>query len=112
MKYEFCAGDYIRMGDLSGYLTSCGYILGEYRLTFMLDDGEERGWRGQISELPSNITRIGRYQFTSENKPISKIDRDRWGTTGSAVLDKIDELVDAVNELRMREGAGESNDQS
>lgn len=99
MKYEFRIGDYIRVGEQSGYLTSCSHTFGEYRFTFVLDDGKERGWSGLISELPSNITRIGQYRFDQENKPISKIDRDRWGTTGNAVLDKIDELVDAVNRL-------------
>lgn len=99
MKYEFHVGDYIRVGEQSGYLTSCSHTFGEYRFTFVLDDGKERGWSGLIGELPSNITRIGQYRFDQESRHISKIDRDQWGTTGSAVLDKIDELVDAVNRL-------------
>lgn len=98
MKYEFRIGDYIRVGEQSGYLTSCSHTFGEYRFTFVLDDGKERGWSGLISELPSNITRIGQYEFTKKAQ-VAKIGKLAYAEE-TAMLWKLNELVDAVNELR------------
>lgn len=100
MKYEFHAGDYIRMGDQSGYVTSYRKTFDGDRFTFRLDDGKEFGWTGPISALPGNITQIGRYHFDPAKGRIQKIERDKYmGVQGSVVLDKIDELVEAVNRL-------------
>lgn len=97
MKYEFRIGDYIRVGEQSGYLTSCNHTFGEYRFTFVLDDGKERGWSGPISELPSNITRIGQYEFTKKAQA-AKIDKLAHAEE-TAMLWKLNELVDAVNRI-------------
>lgn len=97
MKYEFRIGDYIRVGEQSGYLTSCNHTFGEYRFTFVLDDGKERGWSGPISELPSNITRIGQYEFTKKAQA-AKIDKLAYAEE-TAMLWKLNELVDAVNRI-------------
>lgn len=104
MKYEFHVGDYIRVGEQSGYLTSCSHTFGEYRFTFVLDDGKERGWSGPISELPSNITRIGQYEFTKKAQA-AKIGKLAYAEE-TAMLWKLNELVDAVNELRDAQKGG------
>ena len=106
MKYEFHVGDYIRVGEQSGYLTSCSHTFGEYRFTFVLDDGKERGWSGLIGELPSNITRIGQYDFAKKDRieqiPMPSI-TDTWSHERS-IISKVNELVDAVNRLKEKIG--------
>lgn len=101
MKYEFHAGDYVRIGDQSGYVMSYRKTFEGDRFNFHLDDGKEFGWTGPISALPGNITQIGQYHFDPTKGHIQKIERDKYmGVQGSVVLDKIDELIDVVNWMK------------
>ena len=76
---------------------------------FQWDDGTQSGWSGNIQELPHNFNRIGQYDFTKKDEgKIEKIDVKKAGSVftrrETAIIDtisnKINELVEAVNELR------------
>lgn len=110
MKYEFHAGDYIECFDGSiGYLTkeetwhsgtvgndvvhlqgsttfdaSCGFT--PFTITIPLSD------------ISKYFNRIGQYDFTKPKPPkeIERLNNCKWNSTTA----KINELVDAVNELR------------
>lgn len=118
MKYDFRVGDYVE--DVTGRV---GYIQsicqceqckarGFYEPFVLYTDGNsdcitvyeyEKGFPG--------YKRIGQYDFTKEDKdeiePLIYNNTPDWDD--SLILDKINELVDAVNELRMRD-AKESKD--
>ena len=99
MKYEFHVGDYVETkGGAIGYISNdkdlwwrCankadGYDVGfEYNLT-----GREDGF----------YKRIGKYDFTKPE--VKKIEHFEYNHlfSGELITAKINELVDAVNELR------------
>ena len=120
MKYKFHVGDYVVFTDGNGKHT--GYVISYYNypirnvhsFTFEFDDGTHFGWSGNIYDLPHNITRIGAYDFTKkEKKKIELIsdcnknifnnaikpDNQLVRTVSDDILNKINELVDAVNKL-------------
>lgn len=117
MNYKFHVGDYVVFTDGNGKHT--GYVISYYNypirnvhsFTFEFDDGTHFGWSGNIDDLPHNITRIGVYDFTKkEKKKIESLDYSPFVDSSlkqfSALKDKINELVDAVNELRDKEDEG------
>lgn len=132
MNYEFHVGDYAAYntndGTHTGYVKK--YIhpafSNEYCFIFQWDNGKQLGWSGSIEELPHNFVRIGAYDFTKkEKKKIEQLEKDlpiemkvgdkvaimkqyvdgNYNTIiySSKMIDKINELVDAVNELRDKE---------
>ena len=124
MNYKFHVGDYVGFTDGNGKHT--GHVISYYNypitnvhsFTFEFDDGTHFGWSGNIKDLPRNITRIGAYDFTKKEKkkiePISdcnkhifanaiKPDNQLVRTVSDDILNKINELVDAVNELMDKE---------
>lgn len=124
MKYDFRVGDYVE--DVTGRV---GYIQsicqceqckarGFYEPFVLYTDGNsdyitayeyENGFPG--------YKRIGQYDFTEKDEskiePLDYTERTLCETSSGAILrsymKKINELVDAVNELRMRD-AKESKD--
>lgn len=132
MNYKFHVGDYVGFTDGNGKHT--GHVISYYNypirnvhsFTFEFDDGTRFGWRGNIDDLPRNITRIGAYDFTKkekkkiehleENLPIEgrlkdkTVELKQYLGDGYAtfiyngkMINKINELVDAVNKLRDKE---------
>ena len=120
MNYKFHVGDYVGFTDGNGKHT--GYVISYYNypitkvhsFTFKFDDGTYFGWSGNIDDLPRNITRIGTYDFTKkEKKKIMRLSEDdSWLTFRNTnkvnvnlcyIIRRINELVDAVNELRDKE---------
>jgi hypothetical protein len=105
MKYEFHVGDYVETkGGATGYVSdnkelwwrcttpSDGYKVGDYSII-----GIETG----------NYNHIGKYDFTKpEVKKIEKLTYEEsyingyQVLTGRKLIDKINELVYSVNELR------------
>ena len=103
MNYEFHVGDYVEtVGGAKGYICdankdwwyctnaddeySVGYV---YRIV--------RLGRGGIHEC---YNRIGAYDFTKkEKKKIENITKPQWSMPVEDLIDKINELVDAVNLL-------------
>ena len=101
MKYEFHVGDYVEMKN-----GRYGYITEIHRSTFQfhligLDP------KLVVMQYPlydsyrlygNNFNRIGQYDFTKpeNSKEIERLNNCNWNSTAA----KINELVDAVNELR------------
>ena len=103
MNYEFHVGDYVETaGGAKGYICdankdwwyctnaddeySVGYV---YRIV--------RLGRGEIHEC---YNRIGAYDFTKkEKKKIENLTKPQWSMPVEDLIDKINELVDAVNLL-------------
>ena len=98
MKYEFHVGDYVE--TIGGFV---GWI---YRIR---DDGyiwvsnkDIASCSYRIPEELKYFNRIGQYDFTKKDKgkiePLEYNGSPDWDD--SLLLDKINELVEAVNELR------------
>lgn len=124
MNYEFHVGDYVETVD-----GRIGYIDGIYTLTDSISwicihakSNDQLGAYSQTftpqSRVEAHFLRIGAYDFTKKEKkkiePISdcnkhifanaiKSDNQLVRTVSDDILNKINELVDAVNELRDKE---------
>lgn len=120
MNYKFHVGDYVCFTD--GNSKHTGYVISYYNypitnihlFAFEFDDGTHFRWSGNINDLPRNITRIGAYDFTKKEKKkiemISECNRSIFANTikpenhiarmvSNDIIDKINELVNAVNKL-------------
>ena len=105
MKYEFHVGDYVETRDGKiGYI----YYFRPNVLVFKTPDGGQYeistdvlDWSGH----PENVfKRIGTYDFTKkEKKKIENITKPQWSMPVEDLIDKINELVDAVNRLKDKE---------
>ena len=97
MKYEFRVGDYVETkGGATGYVSDNKELW--WRCTNK-SDGYEVGFEYNISGIEKgNYNRIGKYDFTKPENPkeIERLNNCNWNSTAA----KINELVDAVNELR------------
>ena len=101
MNYEFHVGDYVETRDGKvGYI----YYFRPNVLVFKTPDGGQYeistdvlDWSGH----PENVfVRIGAYDFTKkEKKKIENITKPQWSMPVEDLIDKINELVDAVNLL-------------
>lgn len=107
MKYEFHVGDYVEAKANSfGYINCadndevswyCVYDADGYRA------GEEYYVAGiEGNELSRYYNRIGQYDFTKPEHP-KEITKLNPGWRGDEAYRKINELIDAVNELRKEE---------
>ena len=99
MKYEFRVGDYVETkGGATGYVSDNKELW--WRCT-KKSDGYEVGFEYNISGIEKgNYNRIGKYDFTKPENPkeIERLNNCNWNSTAA----KINELVDAVNELRKK----------
>ena len=105
MNYEFHVGDYVETRDGKvGYI----YYFRPNVLVFKTQDGGQYeistdvlDWSGH----PENVfKRIGTYDFTEkEKKKIENITKPQWSMPVEDLIDKINELVDAVNKLMEKE---------
>ena len=103
MNYEFHVGDYVETaGGAKGYI--CDANKDWWRCT-NADDEYSVGYvyrivrlgRGGIHEC---YNRIGAYDFTKkEKKKIKNLVKPQWSMPVEDLIDKINELVDAVNLL-------------
>lgn len=102
MKYEFHIGEYVetKCGAI-GYIS---YISNDKELWWLCtnkSDGYEVGVEYSIIGIEKgNYNRIGNYDFTKpeNSKEIERLNNCNWNSTAA----KINELVDAVNELRKK----------
>ena len=109
MNYEFHVGDYVETRDGKvGYI----YYFRPNVLVFKMPDGEQHAIDTDVLDWgnhPENVfKRIGAYDFTKkEKKRIEQLDYivTETGTIYqlSALKNKINELVDAVNKLMEKE---------
>ena len=97
MKYEFHVGDYVE--------TKCGatgYVSDDKELWWRCAnkaDGYDVGFEYNLIGIEDGFyKRIGKYDFTKPENPkeIERLNNCNWNSTAA----KINELVDAVNELR------------
>ena len=101
MNYEFHVGDYVETwSGKVGYI----YYFRPNVLVFKTQDGGQYeistdvlDWSGH----PENVfKRIGAYDFTKkEKKKIKNLVKPQWSMPVEDLIDKINELVDAVNLL-------------
>ena len=97
MKYEFHVGDYV---ETKG--GAIGYISNDKELWWRCAnkaDGYDVGFEYNIIGIEDGFyKRIGKYDFTKPENPkeIERLNNCNWNSTAA----KINELVDAVNELR------------
>lgn len=104
MKYEFHVGDYVEdnYGKI-GYINSVKYTKSNkgvfYDIEIVYYNADIVGvFHGDQSLIQDYFTRIGKYDFTKPENPkeIERLNNCNWNSTAA----KINELVDAVNELR------------
>ena len=97
MKYEFHVGDYV---ETKG--GAIGYISNDKDLWWRCAnkaDGYDVGFEYNLIGIEDGFyKRIGKYDFTKPENPkeIERLNNCNWNSTAA----KINELVDAVNELR------------
>ena len=105
MNYEFHVGDYVET-----YSGAVGYIISieDDAFTWVnhtpIRDGddvysnvEQRNFYSSVKDL---FVRIGSYDFTKkEKKKIKNLVKPQWSMPVEDLIDKINELVDAVNLL-------------
>lgn len=108
MKYEFHVGDYVETKDgVVGYIINVSI---EDKWGALLLDIQYPGGVGYniitMDDLPYFFARIGQYDFTKteQSKEIDGLMPNGWcmGVGGDDLITKINELVDAVNELRKK----------
>ena len=104
MKYEFHVGDYVEdnYGKI-GYINSVKYTKSNkgvfYDIEIVYYNADIVGvFHGDQSLIQDHFNRIGKYDFTKPENPkeIERLNNCNWNDTAA----KINELVDAVNELR------------
>ena len=104
MKYEFHVGDYVEnnYGEV-GYINSVKYTKSNkgvfYDIEIVYYNADIVGvFHGDQSLIQDHFNRIGKYDFTKPENPkeIERLNNCNWNSTAA----KINELVDAVNELR------------
>lgn len=119
MNYEFHVGDYVRTrAGYSGYIESIHDLLhGVTGLYVRFVDGDCYCFEVTNKTISTNFLRIGAYDFTKEEKKeIMRLSEDdSWLTFRNTnkvnvnlcyIIRRINELVDAVNELRDKEDEG------
>ena len=104
MKYEFHVGDYVEdnYGKVE-YINSVKYTKSNkgvfYDIEIVYYNADIVGvFHGDQSLIQDHFNRIGQYDFTKPENPkeIERLNNCNWNSTAA----KINELVDAVNELR------------
>ena len=104
MKYEFHVGDYVQNNyGKVGYINSVKYTKLNngvfYDIEIVYYNADIVGvFHGDQSLIQDHFNRIGKYDFTKPENPkeIERLNNCNWNSTAA----KINELVDAVNELR------------
>ena len=101
MNYEFHVGDYVenRKGDV-GWVTS----VTDEKIVWETNNGKtyvmEVPTLNRVQYPEALFVRIGAYDFTKkEKKKIENITKPQWSMPVEDLIDKINELVDAVNLL-------------
>ena len=103
MNYEFHVGDYVEtVGGAKGYICDANK---DWWYCTNADDEYSFGYVYRIVRLGSGeihecYNRIGAYDFTKkEKKKIENLVKPQWSIPVENLIDKINELVDAVNLL-------------
>ena len=121
MNYEFHVGDYVETwSGVSGHISKFekwrhpAFIEDSVWFVYTTKKGNSYYFESEVSQLKYEFRRIGAYDFTKkEKKKIARLSEDdSWLTfrnTNKAnvnlcyIIKRINELVDAVNELMDKE---------
>lgn len=121
MNYEFHVGDYVETwSGVSGHISKFekwrhpDFIEDSVWFVYTTKKGNSYYFESEVSQLKYEFRRIGAYDFTKkEKKKIARLSEDdSWLTfrnTSKAnvnlcyIIKRINELVDAVNELMDKE---------
>ena len=100
MEYEFHVGDYVEtVGGFVGWISAIRN--NEY---IIIVDKNNNTCGYYMPQESHYFNRIGQYDFTKSEKPkeIDRLKSNGWcmGVSGDNLITKINELVDAVNEMR------------
>ena len=105
MNYEFHVGDYVEtVGGAVGYIISIEDDAFTWVNHTPIRDGddayfnvEQRNFYSSVRDL---FARVGAYDFTKkEKRKIENLTKPQWSMPVEDLIDKINELVDAVNLL-------------
>ena len=110
MNYEFHVGDYVETWDGEvGYITDINLAYSDVDVPYfdwITKEGKSLRqriglWAEQFGfVLVDTFRRIGTYDFTKkEKKKIENLVKPQWSMPVEDLIDKINELVDAVNLL-------------
>lgn len=104
MDYEFHVGDYVETKDgFTGYITKVGVVNGGCISLSGIIGFDKDTWQfnDDIEKLKDYFSRIGQYDFTKEDR-IEKLTPSGYNinVSGDDLIEKINELIDVVNELR------------
>ena len=96
MNYEFHVGDYVKtIGGFVGWISN---IKGNNYIVITNENNNICGY--YLPQDERYFVRIGAYDFTKkEKKKIENITKPQWSMPVEDLIDKINELVDAVNLL-------------
>ena len=105
MDYEFHVGDYVETVD--GKIGYVHYFRPNV-LVFKMPDGSQYEIHTNVLDWSNHpeyvFKRIGAYDFTKkEKKKIENLVKPQWSIPVEDLIDKINELVDAVNKLMNKE---------
>ena len=100
MNYEFHVGDYVKtIGGFVGWISNVkdnNYIV--------ITDENNNSCGYHLPRDDRYFLRIGAYDFTKkEKKKIENLTKPQWSMPVEDLIDKINELVDAVNKLMNKE---------
>lgn len=118
MNHEFHVGDYVETVEgATGYVVESQLMYFDkipvkYYLAVRFKDRDYRApYNVDDLSLPAYFRRIGQYDFTKEDSKITPLDKFEGSTMWTTALErcrlKINECVDAVNELRAAQKGGE-----
>ena len=96
MNYEFHVGDYVEtIGGFVGWISN---IKDNNYIVITDENNNSCGYR--LPQEDRYFVRIGAYDFTKkEKKKIENLTKPQWSMPVEDLIDKINELVDAVNLL-------------
>ena len=109
MNYEFHVGDYVETwSGAVGYIISIEDDAFTWVNHTPIRDGddayfnvEQRNFYSSVRDL---FARVGAYDFTKkEKRKIENLTKPQWSMPVEDLIDKINELVDAVNKLMEKE---------
>lgn len=106
MDYEFHVGDYVETVEgKKGYLSRY-QVLSDGHIVFYVQYKDEKIYPCDVREdgIKYRFARIGAYDFTKkEKKKIDNLVKPQWTVSVTDFIDKINEVVDAVNKLMDKE---------
>lgn len=102
MNYEFHVGDYVKTrAGYIGYIDSISDLENDnIAVRVCYNDEDSTNFRVNDLNITNNFLRIGVYDFTKkEKKKIDNLVKPQWTVSVTDFIDKINEIVDAVNKL-------------